>query len=76
MGNRNRNMPVLPGTMWKCIDKYSDYFGKTCVIISMEDNPDYNGDGTMELLYDGNETCYTKCRRLVPGITHEFIRFT
>ena len=61
-------------SIWKCIDKDHDMYNRYCIIKDIDDNPDYNGDGVIELLYaDGTKT-YRKVRRFIPNVTHKFIK--
>lgn len=64
-------MSIKVGSVWRCIDHQdSDLIGQTCTVLSVNNNPDYNGDGDIELRYEDG-TLYTgKYRRFVPGITH------
>ena len=66
---------MLPevGTIWRCIDENSEFFGQTCVVKESFLNPDFNGDGTLVLMYDDDTEFFTKVRRLIPNITHVFL---
>ena len=63
-------MSVSVGSKWKCIDERSEHYGKLCIVKYIDDNPDYNGDGTIELLYSDGSSHFGKVRRFMPGHTH------
>jgi hypothetical protein len=64
------NRLLIPGSRWKCIDEDSNEFNQICTIVSANTDPDFNGDGEIELLYDNGLRHYGKVRRFVPGMTH------
>jgi len=68
-------MSKMVGSIWRCIEVDSPYYGKLCVIKEYNDNPDFNGDGDIELKYVG-ATYYSKVRRFVPNYTHKFIKYS
>jgi hypothetical protein len=68
-------MKNMVGSIWRCIDKDDEQYGRLCVIKEYSDNPDYNGDGDIELRYV-NGVHYGKVRRFVPNYTHKFIRYS
>lgn len=62
---------VLKGSRWRCIDESIDTeYGKVCTVVDIDNDPDHNGEGDIELLYDDGTTHYGKVRRFTPGITH------
>lgn len=61
-------------SIWKCIDNDDEMYERYCIVKSIDDDPDYNGEGTIELLYANNIRSYGKVRRFMPGITHRFIK--
>lgn len=62
---------IKVNTIWKCIEhEDASLIGETCIVKSIEDSPDFNGEGHIELLYS-NDFCYIgKLRRFIPNITH------
>lgn len=63
------------GSIWRNIDPEDEVdFGRLCMIMSIDTEPDHNGDGTIELLYSDGLTHYGKVRRFIPGITHKYVR--
>lgn len=62
------------GSKWKCIDKSSDVFNLNCTITYIDTNPDLNGDGTIELVYEDGLVFCGKVRRFIPNITHIYIK--
>lgn len=64
-------MKIPEGSVWRCIDEESERHGKICEVVDIHDNPDFNGDGSITLLYDDGEVRVGKVRRFIPGITHE-----
>jgi hypothetical protein len=62
---------VRVGSIWECIDEDSEYFGRLCVVKYYDDNPDFNGDGGIELLYANGVKYSGKVRRFMPGTTHK-----
>ncbi|KZE79342.1 hypothetical protein AV654_17895 [Paenibacillus elgii] len=64
-------MRIKIGSVWECIEEDSDLFGKFCVVEDIDDDPDLNGDGTIELMYADGSKYYGKVRRFIPGITHK-----
>jgi imidazole glycerol phosphate synthase subunit HisF len=64
-------MRVLPKTIWKCTNERSEDFGKLCVVKSVDNNPDYNGDGDVEVMYSDGTELHTKVRRFM--LNHEYI---
>jgi hypothetical protein len=67
-------MKVTVGSIWKCIDEDAQSFGRLCVVKYYNDNPDYNGDGDIILLYADGSVHYGKVRRFIPGVTHKIRR--
>jgi hypothetical protein len=67
---------MVKGSIWKCIDEDSESYGRYCVIKEIHDNPEYNGDGEIELLYSNRIRHHGKVRRFIPGITHKFVKFS
>lgn len=67
-------MKVTKGSIWRCIDEDAEERGKLCVVKSIEDNPDYNGDGDIELLYSNGTRYYGKVRRFMLGLTHKHVK--
>ncbi|MNW28161.1 hypothetical protein D3C74_49760 [compost metagenome] len=66
-------MKVTKGSFWRCITE-DNKRGKLCVVKFVDDNPDFNGDGSIELLYSDGSVHYGKVRRFIPGITHKFVK--
>lgn len=64
-------MKIPKGSVWRCIDEDSEYNNKLCCVVEIQDNPDFNGDGTITLRYEGGDEHTGKVRRFTPGITHE-----
>lgn len=54
---------MLKGTKWKCTDEDFEEFGKTCVVTEADENPDFNGDQDVEVVYEGKRFYYMKLRR-------------
>lgn len=71
-----KNPKPTVDSVWKCIDESSEYYGKFCMIQYYDDNPDFNGDGTIELLYSNGDVYTGKVRRFMPRITHQFVSAT
>jgi hypothetical protein len=67
---------VSINTVWKCIDENDEMLNRYCVIKYIDDDPNYNGDGTIELIYADGSKHYGKVRRFIPNITHEYIKHT
>lgn len=63
-------MRVEKGSVWRCIDETSEERGKLCVVKYIDNNPDFNGDGVIILLYSDGTLHYGKVRRFMPGTTH------
>ena len=55
----------MEGTRWMCIDTNSECFGLIGTITYGETNPEYNGDGGVEIKYDNGDVLNTKLRRFV-----------
>lgn len=68
-------MKPAKGQIWKCIDHSdTELIGRFCIIKYIEDNPDFNGDGSIALLYSDGTKYAGKVRRFVEGITHIYIK--
>jgi hypothetical protein len=65
---------VRTGDIYKCIDEEDEKYGKYCVIKDIDNNPDFNGEQTIVLLYSDRSLSYPKTRRIILGITHKFVR--
>lgn len=67
-------MKIRPGSIWRNIDTTSEDYQRLCMVMHINDNPDWNGDGEIELLYSNNTRHYGKVRRFMPGITHVLVK--
>lgn len=63
---------LVVGSVWKCIDEDNQMFNKYCIIKTINNKPEYNGDGTIELLYTDSSKYYGKVRRFIPNVTHVY----
>lgn len=65
-------MRIQPGSKWLCTDEDYPEYGKTCVVIDPNDDPDFNGDGDIEVKYDDDTIAYMKVRRFL--LRHEKVK--
>lgn len=68
-------MKITRGSIWRCIEENSPHYKRLCVVKDINDNPDFNGDGTIELMYANGTRHYGKVRRFLPGITHKLVKY-
>lgn len=58
-------MRIQAGSKWLCTEGENDAFGLTCRVISVQDHPDLNGDGSIEVKYEDGSIGDSKVRRFV-----------
>lgn len=58
-------MRIQAGSKWLCTEGDNEAFGLTCVVLSVQDHPDLNGDGSIEVKYEDGSTGDSKVRRFV-----------
>lgn len=56
-------MRIQTGSKWLCTETDNDAFGLTCVVLSVQDHPDLNGDGSIEVKYQDGTIGDSKVRR-------------
>ncbi|PAE87831.1 hypothetical protein [Shouchella clausii] len=56
----------LDKSKWVCTDPdMEEEFGMTCIVISGEINPDWNGDNDIKIQYENGSIDYMKLRRFL-----------
>lgn len=58
-------MGIPVGSKWKCTDEQREEFGLVGEVLSVEDHPDFNGDGGIEIQHEDGSILYMKVRRFV-----------
>lgn len=58
-------MSIQAGSKWLCTEEDNDAFGLTCTVISIQDHPDLNGEGSIEVKYEDGTIGDSKVRRFV-----------
>ncbi|MNC63235.1 hypothetical protein D3C75_1133380 [compost metagenome] len=64
---------ILKGSLWECINPEAEEFGQKCTVADINDNPDYNGDGDIELLFEDGSKLYKKVRRFWAGVDYKLV---
>jgi hypothetical protein len=56
-------MGIQVGSKWKCTDEGLEQFDMVGKIIEVNDHPDWNGDGEIEIKHEDNSIAVIKVRR-------------
>lgn len=65
-------MRIQIGSTWLCTDTTYHRYNKTCKVLDVEDHPDFNGEGVIEVVYENGDKEFTKVRRFT--LRHELER--
>ena len=56
---------TVVGSIWKCVNEDSEYFGKHCEILRVNNDPESNGTDTVEVLYINGDIYEGKVHRFL-----------
>lgn len=53
------------GSIWKCEEEGSEYYGMFCEILSINDEPEANGTDSIEVIYNNGDIYEGKVHRFL-----------
>lgn len=75
MREKKKKMSVIePNTTWKCVSAFSEFENVQCILVDVDNNPDLNGDGDVEVLYENGEKAFMKLRKFLDRHTYIYPR--